>query len=98
LAGLDEHLAAFDAQRDRWPNAPAGWLDALSRCERGRDLLTQRLLEVSAALSGWQARTAVGEGDAEGGQGLAHLARGLDEEGRRQAEAAQEVEELLNGG
>jgi len=44
-----------------------------------RDLLTQRLLEASAALSGW----------------LAALVRDLGEEGRRQEEAAREVAELL---
>lgn len=92
LAALEQHLAAFDARRDRLTDAPPGWLDALSRCERGRDLLTQRLLEASAALSGWQARAA------EGGAGedsLGVLARDLDEEGQRQEEAAREVTELL---
>src|SRR5439155_1265778 len=41
LAALEQHLAAFDARRDRLADAPPGWLDALSRCERGRDVLTQ---------------------------------------------------------
>ena len=91
LAALEQHLAAFDAQRDRMLDAPADWLDALNRCERGRDLLTQRLLEASAALSGWQARTA----PAEDADQLGELARELDAEGRRQAEAAREVVELL---
>ncbi len=68
-----------------------GWLDALSRCERGRDLLTQRLLEASAALSGWQARAA----QPEDPDALTELARDLDEEGRRQEAAAREVAELL---
>jgi len=91
LAALEQHLAAFDAQRDRLLDAPADWLDALNRCERGRDLLTQRLLEASAALSGWQAGAAPA-GDADQ---LGDLARELDAEGRRQAEAAREVVELL---
>jgi hypothetical protein len=91
LAGLEQHLGAFDAQRDRLADAPPGWLDALSRCERGRDLLTQRLLEASAALSGRQAATVAGEG----AETLAALVRDLGEEGRRQEEAAQEVAELL---
>jgi len=72
-------------------DAPAGWLDALSRCERGRDLLTQRLLEASAAVSVWQA----GAAPAEESDRLATLAHDLDAEGRRQMEAAREVVELL---
>jgi len=91
LAGLEQQLGAFDARRDRLADAPPGWLDALSRCERGRDLLTHRLLEASAALTGWQAATLVGEG----GDTLAALVRDLGEEGRRQEEAAREVAELL---
>ncbi|HYT70536.1 MAG TPA: serine/threonine-protein kinase [Gemmatimonadales bacterium] len=91
LAALEEHLGAFDARRDRLADAPVGWLDALSRCERGRDLLTQRLLEASAALSGWQARAA----QPEDPDALTELARDLDEEGRRQEAAAREVAELL---
>ena len=91
LAALEQQLGAFDARRDRLADAPAGWLEALSRCERGRDLLTQRLLEASAALSGWQARAV----EAEGTRALGELARDLDEEGRRQEAAAREVAELL---
>jgi hypothetical protein len=91
LAGLEQHLGAFDAQRDRLADAPPGWLDALSRCERGRDLLTQRLLEASAAVSGRQAATISGDG----AETLAALVRDLGEEGRRQEEAAREVAELL---
>jgi len=91
LAALEQHLGAFDAQRDRLADAPPGWLDALSRCERGRDLLTQRLLEASAVLSGRQAATVEGEGAAT----LAALVRDMGEEGRRQEEAAREVAELL---
>jgi len=93
LAMLEEHLAAFDARRDRLAEAPAGWVDALSRCERGRDLLTQRLLDASATLSRLQAG-AVGEGEARGDT-ITELARDLDAEGRRQVEAAREVAELL---
>jgi len=91
LAGLEQQLGAFDARRDRLADAPPGWLDALSRCERGRDLLTQRLLEASAALSGWQASAVAGEG----GETLAALVRDLSEESRHQEEAAREVAELL---
>lgn len=91
LAGLEQQLAAFDARRDRLVDAPPAWLDALTRCERGRDVLGQRLLEASAALSRWQASGAgTGETDA-----LADLVRDLDDEGRRQEEAAREVAALL---
>jgi Protein kinase domain len=88
LAALEQHLAAFDARRDRLVDAPPGWLDALSRCERGRDLLTQRLLEASAALSSWQAGV-------DGSETLGELVKDLGEEGRRQEAAAREVAELL---
>jgi len=91
LASLERQLAAFDAQRDRLADAPPGWLDALNRCERGRDLLTQRLLEASAALSSWRA----GAAGADGSETLAELARDLEDEGRRQEQAAREVAELL---
>ena len=91
LAGLEQHLGAFDARRDRLADASPGWLDALSRCERGRDLLTQRLLEASAALSSWQA----GAVEAEGADTLAELVRDMSEEGRRQEAAAREVAALL---
>ncbi len=90
LAGLEQQLAAFDARRDRLVDAPPAWLDALSRCERGRDVLSQRLLEASAAVSRWQAGAAGTETDA-----LTDLARDLDDEGRRQEEAAREVAALL---
>jgi len=91
LAALEQHLAAFDTRRDRLADAPPNWLDALSRCEQGRDLLTQRLLEASAALSGWQARVLEGEGT----DTLADLTRDLDAEGRRQEAAAREVAAFL---
>jgi Protein kinase domain len=91
LAALEQHLAAFDARRDRLTDAPPGWLEALSRCERGRDLLTQRLLEASAALSRRQAATVEGEG----AETLTALVRDMGEEGRRQEAAAREVAELL---
>ena len=51
----------------------------------------QRLLEASAALSGWQAATVEGER----AQTLAALVRDMGEEGRRQEAAAREVAELL---
>lgn len=89
LAALELHLAAFDAQAGV-PNSSPRWRDALQRCQRGRDLLTERLQDASAALSRWQAAQGAGVGES-----LGKLARELNEESRYQREAAQEVEALL---
>ncbi|HEX4628585.1 MAG TPA: serine/threonine-protein kinase [Gemmatimonadales bacterium] len=92
LASLEQHLSAFDAARERAAAPPAGWLDALSRCEQGRDLLTQRLLETSAALSHWQATT---RGTSSGDDDLTDLTRALNDEAQIQTAAAREVAGLL---
>jgi Protein kinase domain len=92
LAGLEQHLDALDARTERLARDPGG-LDALARCERGRDALVQRLLDATASLSrlaGDAAALTAGEDSP-----LASLARDLDAEGRLQAEAAREVETLL---
>jgi hypothetical protein len=89
LAALELHLAAFDAQAGV-PNSSPRWRDALPRCQRGRDLLTERLQDASAALSRWQAAQGAGVSES-----LGRLARELNEESRYQKEAAQEVEALL---
>ena len=60
----------------------------VERCRRGRDLLVQRMLDASAALSRWQAAQSNGER-------LGELARELSDESRYQQEAAREVEALL---
>ncbi|HEY6061246.1 MAG TPA: serine/threonine-protein kinase, partial [Gemmatimonadales bacterium] len=93
LSALESHLESFDSQTERWADPPATWLDALTRCERGRDALVQRLLEAIAALSGASGERALRA--ASSGESLATLTRDLDEEGRLQAEAAREVEALL---
>jgi len=93
LAGLDLHLDAFDAQRDRLGDPPAGWLDAVARCESGRDALTQRLLEASTVLARRHADAARGADSS--GEALAELTRDLDAEARLQAEAAREVAKLF---
>jgi hypothetical protein len=92
LAALEGHLAAFDARRDQLPDASGSWLDAQARCERGRDLLTHRLLEASAALSGRQALAI----ESDRAEWLGELTRELGEETRRQEDAAREVAELLS--
>ena len=49
LADLDENLTRFERQRERFVAGSAERLDALSRCERTRDALVQRLLEAMTA-------------------------------------------------
>ena len=84
LSALELHVDAFEAQQN------PRWHDALERCKRGRDLLTQRLEEAIAALGRWQAAQGVGVAES-----LGTLARELNEESRYQQEAAHEVEALL---
>ncbi|MGH7537169.1 MAG: hypothetical protein ACREMF_00920, partial [Gemmatimonadales bacterium] len=93
LAALEQHLDAFDAERDRLADPPAAWLDALARCERGRDAMVQRLLDVTATLSRVSADAALLAASPDAT--FAELARELDAEGQVQAAAAREVEELL---
>ena len=84
LSALEVHVDAFEAH----PSPRSH--DALERCKRGRDLLTQRLEDASAALSRWQAAQGIGAGES-----LGALARELNDESRFQQEAAHEVEALL---
>jgi hypothetical protein len=92
LAALERHLDALEAQSDRMTTT-AGGLDALARCEQGRDVLVQRLLEATATLSWLAGDAALRAGAPEAT--LAAAARDLESEGRAQAEAAREVEALL---
>ena len=92
LAALDGHLDAGDANVDRLTSRPEG-LDALARCEQGRDALVQRLLETTATLSRMTGDAALQAALPD--SPLAAAARDLAEEGRLQADAAREVEELL---
>jgi hypothetical protein len=93
LAALEQHLDAFDAERERLAHPPAGWLDAVARCERGQDAMVQRLLEATATLSRTSGDAALRA--AAPGASLADLTRGIDAESRLQADAAREVEQLL---
>ena len=88
LSALELHLAAFEAHQGAEPEQSPRWRDALTRCRRGRALLTQRLQDASAALSRWQAAQGAGES-------LGELARELNDESRYQQDAAHEVESLL---
>jgi hypothetical protein len=93
LASLERHLEAFAGQNDRPVDPSPRWHDAWQRCERGRDLLTERLVEASSALSHWQASAATQLDTGPGS--LAELAAELKAEARRQQDAAREVEALL---
>ncbi len=93
LAALELHLDAFDTERERLADPSAGWLDALARCERGRDALVQRLLDATATLSRVSGDFALRA--ASPAASLADLTRELDAESRLQAEVAREVTELL---
>lgn len=88
LSALELHLAAFEAHRGAVLEQSPRWRDAFERCRRGRDLLTGRLQDASAALSRWQAAQGSGES-------LGELARELNDESRYQQEAADGVEALL---
>ena len=93
LAQLDDNLASLEAQRDRFAVPPAGWLDALARCERVRDGLAQRLLDATTAL-GTLRTEAVAQRGALGTE-LSELTRELEAEAAARAAAAKEVAELL---
>ena len=58
LAQLDAGLARFENQHQRLATQPAGWMDALRRCERSRDALVQRLLEAMTVLGQLQGQSA----------------------------------------
>jgi serine/threonine protein kinase len=90
LAALDEHLSRLERQRERQAHLPAGWLDALSRCERSRDALVQRLLEAMTVLGQLQSMPA------GSGNDLAVLTQGLQGEASAQAAAVKEIEQLLS--
>jgi hypothetical protein len=90
LYALELHLDAFAAPQNTLLDQSPRLRDAFERCRRGRDLLTQRLQDASAALSRWQAAQGVGVGES-----LGNLARELSEASRYQEGAAHEVEALL---
>jgi hypothetical protein len=92
LAALDRQLDAGAAQTERLMSRADG-LEALARCEQGRDALVQRLLETTATLSRMTGDAALQAALPD--SPLAAAARELVEEGRLQADAAREVEELL---
>ena len=93
LADLDENLGRFERQRERFVSGSPERLDALSRCERTRDALVQRLLEAMTAVA--RLRTQHAELAEESEPTLADLTRELQAEAEAQAAAAKEIEALL---
>jgi hypothetical protein len=92
LGQLDESLTRFEQQRVRLGARPAGWLDALGRCERARDALVQRLLEALAVLGRLQGQAADLAAVRSGmGDSIAELRT----EGDARAAAAAEISALL---
>lgn len=92
LAQLDATLGRFEQQRLRQAARPAGWLDALARCERARDALVQRLLEAMTVLGHLQGQAV----DLESARsGLADSTAELRIEAEARAAAEAEVAALL---
>jgi hypothetical protein len=93
LADLDENLARFERQRERLAAAAPERLDALTRSERTRDALVQRLLEAMTAVA--RLRTQQAELAQENDPTLGDLATELRREAEAQAAASRELEALL---
>ncbi len=93
LADLDENLGRFEQQRERFVAGSAERLDALSRCERTRDALVQRLLEAMTAVVRLRTQHAELAGESE--PTLADLTRELQAEAAAQTAAAREIAALL---
>jgi len=93
LADLDENLGRFERQRERLAAASPERLDALTRSERTRDALVQRLLEAMTAVA--RLRTQQAELSQESDPALGELAGELRREAEAQAAASRELEALL---
>jgi predicted Ser/Thr protein kinase len=93
LSDLDENLARFEHQRERLAAAAPERLDALTRSERTRDALVQRLLEAMTAVA--RLRTQQVELAQESDSTLGDLADELRREAEAQAAASRELEALL---
>jgi hypothetical protein len=91
LGDLDENLTRFERQRDRFASLPEGWVDTLSRCERTRDALVQRLLEAMTVVGQLQTQSAEAAAPT-----LAELTRQLRGEAELQATAAEEITRFLD--
>ena len=85
LADLDENLGRFERQRERFAAAAPERLDALTRSERTRDALVQRLLEAMTAVA--RLRTQQAELAQASDPTLGELASELRREAEAQAAA-----------
>ncbi len=94
LASLDESLVRLEAQRARREDAAPEWMDAVARCGRARDRLVQRFLDAISSLGSMRGHLASDR--LAGGLDIALLTHELEEDARRRAEAAAEVEQLLD--
>ncbi len=95
LAHLDAGLGRFENQHQRLASQPAGWLDALRRCERSRDALVQRLLEAMTVLGQLQGQSVdLGLAQSELAASIAELRTEAD----AHAAAAAEMAALLGTG
>lgn len=94
LGAIDHALERLEKQRGSGTHASKVWLQGLARSERARDVLVQRLLEALAALG--MARSDAVTGSLGVVDQLGELTAGLEAECQIQAEAAREVEELID--
>ncbi len=94
LGAIDHALERLEKQRHSDAAASKVWLQGLARSERARDALVQRLLEALAALG--TARSDAVTGSLGVVDQLEELTAELQSEREIQAEAAREVEELLD--
>ncbi len=83
----------MEERRDDLPEPPPEWMDALSRTERVRDRLVQRLLELTARLGrlrSYSGAILAADGD------LDEFADHLEEQLSAHADAVQQIEMLLS--
>ena len=93
LGALEENLVRLERQRERFAVLPSGWMDGVTRCERQRDRLAQRLLDALTLVGRIRTNTAA-ETDAAGAQ-IHELAAEFAARVESRAEALAEVEALL---
>ncbi len=94
LDDLDVSLARLEAQHERFPEPAVDWLDTHSDCERARDRLVQRLLEVLTILG--QARSYSVELLSAAGEEFSQAIRDIHTHFEAHASATREVDRLLS--
>lgn len=93
LADLDEHLARFDRQQERFDPLPPTWLDGMAAVEQARDRVVQSLLDALTALGEVRGKWA-GRPDSAAAR-LAESAEALRSQAALRADAMAEVEAFL---